>query len=160
MQQSWECHDGIFGLPDDRVLTPGVVDEDAVHVFTRGHCHSFAEAIVRLVPSAELIWAYDFSGGDQPEENVQGHVLVRIGGRYLDARGWIDEIADEAGRDLESHWSRVAVIGREGWLVNSDGWLDLRIDEAVPFAIAVLDRVGVEVSSEQRLVATMLDDAT
>jgi hypothetical protein len=101
-----------FGLPEDRELQPGVLSEDAIHVFTRGHCHSFAEAVVRLVPSAELVFAYDYCEEDGPEEDVEGHVLVKIDRRYLDARGWLDEVEREAECDVESFWSSGTGVSR------------------------------------------------
>lgn len=158
MLQSWECHDGIFGFPDERDLEPGVLDEDAVHVFMRGHCHSFAEAVRRLLPSAELVLAYDVNDEAGGAEVGEAHVLVRVGGRYLDARGWVDEVDERSQRDVESCWDRVTSIEREGWLEGSDGWFDLRVDEALPFALALLDQVGLKIDFDQRLLAEMLKE--
>src|SRR6185295_20208178 len=85
----WECFDIFFGFPEARELRAGVLDSDAEHVFTSGHCHSFAEAILRLT-AAQLIFAFDLPA-EGSEDEVQGHVFVRVDGRYLDACGWIDE---------------------------------------------------------------------
>lgn len=158
MLQTWECHDGIFGFPDERDLEPGVLGEDAVHVFMRGHCHSFAEAVCRLLPSAELVLAYDVNDEAGGAEVGEAHVLVLVDGRYLDARGWVDEVDEECQRDVESYWDRVRRIEREGWLEDSDGWFDLRVDEALPFVLTLLDRVGLKVDFHRRLLAEMLKE--
>jgi hypothetical protein len=156
MSKTWECHDGFFGFPDERELEPGRLDDDAVHVFMRGHCHSFAEAVCRLVPTAELVLAYE-PVQDGNETVGQSHVLVRLDGRFLDVRGWVDQVDDETMRDVEAFWGRVKPITREGWLAEGgSGWLDLRVDDALPFALALLSTVGVEVDREQRLLAEML----
>ena len=100
----WECFDIFFGLPEVRKLRAGLLDEDAAHVFTSGHCHSFVEALRRLT-AAELIFAFD--GPAEGEQRVQGHVMARIAGRCLDARGWLQE-------PPESQWERVIEIPRAG----------------------------------------------
>jgi hypothetical protein len=140
----WECFDIFFGLPEVRELRPGVLDADAEHVFTSGHCHSFAEAIRRLSGAAELVFAFDLGGADREAGEAQGHVLVRIAGRYLDARGWVDELieAEDANRAFEREWDRVVAIGPEGWLAMSNGWLEPRVGDAMPYAAALLGRLG------------------
>jgi hypothetical protein len=139
----WECFDIFFGFPEVRELRAGVLDHDAEHVFTSGHCHSFAEAIRRLASAAELVFAFDFHGEDETEP--QGHVLVRIGGRYLDASGWVDERleAEDGNRAFEREWDRVLAIGPQGWLEHASGWLVPRFSDALPFAEALLVRLGV-----------------
>lgn len=143
----WECFDVVFGFSEVRELHPGVLDGDAEHVFTSGHCHSFAEAIRRLTAAAEMVFAFDFPGEVREEVDVQGHVLVRIAGRYLDARGWVDELTDaeDANRAFEREWDRVVAIGPQGWLAKSSGWLTPRVDDALPFAAALLERLGMPV---------------
>lgn len=139
----WECFDTL-GFLEARELGVGVLDRDAEHVFTNGHCHSFAEAIRRLTRAAELVFAFDFYG---EAGEVQGHVLVRIAGRYLDACGWVDERfeARDGNRAFEREWDRVLVIGSEGWLANSSGWLDPRVGDALPFAAALLGRLDIPI---------------
>ena len=141
----WECLELFFGLPEVRNLCPGVLDHDAEHVFTSGHCHSFAEAIRRLAPTSELVFALDVHG----EGKVQGHVLVRFGGRYLDVRGWVDERleAADANRAFEREWDQVIAIDRLGWLDYSSGWFVPRISDAVPFAEILLGRLQIPVSA-------------
>jgi hypothetical protein len=143
----WECLDVFFGFSEVRELRPGVLDDDAEHVFTNGHCHSFAEAIRHLCSAAEMVFAFEHPGEDRGLRGAQGHVLVRIGGRYLDARGWVDELVDaeDANRAFEREWDGVVAIGPQGWLATSDGWLAPRVDGALPFAAALLERLGVPI---------------
>jgi hypothetical protein len=144
----WECFDILFGFPEVRELRAGVLDHDAEHVFTSGHCHSFAEAIRGLTSAAELVFAFDFYGEGE-EQEAQGHVLVRIAGRYLDASGWVDERleAEDGNRAFEREWDRVRTIGPRGWLANSSGWLVPRVSDALPFAEALLVRLGIPIDS-------------
>ncbi|MBS1861891.1 MAG: hypothetical protein JSS68_09280 [Actinobacteria bacterium] len=140
----WECFDIIFGFREVRKLRAGVLDSDAEHVFTSGHCHSFAEALRRLTP-VRLIFAFDRRAEGCEEGEVQGHVFVRIAGRDLDARGWVDERlgGPDPERAFEARWDRVTEIGPEGWLANSRGWLEPRVADAVPFAAALLERLQI-----------------
>lgn len=140
----WDCHDCFFGFPEARELRAGVLDEDAEHVFTNGHCHSFAEAICRLTTAAELVFAYEHDGAGG---EVQGHVLVRITGRYLDARGWVDVRlrSEEPNRAFEGEWDQVLRIAPNGWLANSTGWRRPRVDDALPFAAALLRHLEVPI---------------
>ena len=144
----WECFGILFGFPEVRELRTGVLDRDAEHVFTSGHCHSFAEAI-RCLTTAELIFAFDLPTEGCEEREVQGHVLVRIAGRYLDARGWVDERleAEDPNRAFEAQWDRVLEIGPQGWLATSSGWLEPRIADALPFAAALLRRLEIPIDS-------------
>jgi superfamily II DNA or RNA helicase len=143
----WECLELFFGLPEVRNLRPGVLDHDAEHVFTSGHCHSFAEAIRRLAPTAELVFAFDVHGEEDDEGEVQGHVLVRFGGRYLDVRGWVYGRleASDANRAFEREWDQVIAIDRLGWLDYSSGWFVPRISEAAPFAETLLRRLQIPI---------------
>lgn len=146
-RSEWECFDIFFGLPEARELRVGVLDSDAEHVFTSGHCHSFAEAIRRLTGS-EMFFAFDLPA-EGCEEEVQGHIFVRVNGRYLDARGWIDERLGglDPDRAFAEQWDRIREIGPEGWLANSRGWLDPRIADALPFAAALLKRLQIPTDS-------------
>ena len=140
----WPCFDFLLGFPERRGLRPGVLDKDAIYVFTNGHCHSFAEAIARQCRTAELVFAFDLPDGeDEGLRAAQGHVLVRISGRYLDARGWVDELidAEDANRVFEERWDRVLAIEPEGWNAMSGGWLSLRVDAAMPFASVLLQQL-------------------
>lgn len=139
----WECFDIFFGLPEARELRTGLLDSDAEHVFTSGHCHSFAEAIRRLA-TAEMFFAFDLPAEGCGGE-VQGHIFVRIDGRYLDACGWIDERLDgpHPDRAFAARWDRIREIGPEGWLAITRGWLEPRIADAMPFAAALLDRLEI-----------------
>jgi hypothetical protein len=143
----WECFDIFFGFTEVTELRVGVLDHDAEHVFSSGHCHSFAEAIRRLTSAAELVFAFDFHGEDE-EQEAQGHVLVRIAGRYLDACGWVDErlkVADP-NRAFERKWDRVVPIGPQGWLEYAkNGWLVPRVSDARPFAEALMRRLGIPI---------------
>jgi hypothetical protein len=148
---TWECQDPFFGFREHRDLVPGVLDDDAVYVFTCGHCHSFAEALWRLAGDVELVFAYDIDAGE-----VRGHVLVRLDGRYLDARGWIDgldEFLDEPDPNgsFERGWLRIEVIAPGGWLAISGDWLEPRVEDAVPFARTLLARLDVREERERRL---------
>lgn len=145
----WECLDIIFGFPEVRELRAGVLDSDAEHVFTSGHCHSFAEALRRLT-ACRLVFAFDGPDEGREEVGVQGHVFVRIAGRDLDARGWVDERLEgpEPDRLFEAQWDRVREIGPEGWLANSRGWLEPRVDDALPFAAALLQRLQVPIDAD------------
>ncbi len=142
----WECFDIFFGFPEVRELQAGVLDDDAEHVFTSGHCHSFAEAIRRLTCAAELVFAFDFYGEDE-EKEAQGHVLVRIDGRYFDASGWVDERLEAAdpNRAFEREWDRVIAIGPQGWFEHASGWLVPRVSDALPFAEALMRRLGIPI---------------
>ncbi|HEX7244100.1 MAG TPA: hypothetical protein VF245_00870 [Solirubrobacterales bacterium] len=144
----WECFDGIFGFTEVRELRSGVLDADAEHVFTSGHCHSFAEALRHLI-GAELIYAFNLSAEGCEEPEAEGHVLVRVAGRYLDARGWVDEFlgAAEGSRAFESEWDRVTEIAPRGWLANSSGWLEPRVADALPFAAALLERLQIPIDA-------------
>jgi len=124
-----------------------MLDNDAEHVFTSGHCHSFAEAIRRLT-TAELVFAFDLSA-EGCEEGVQGHVLVRIARRYLDACGWVDERleAEDPNRAFEAQWDQVLEIGPQGWLATSSGWLEPRVADALPFAAALLERLQIPIDA-------------
>jgi hypothetical protein len=148
--KSWECRDPFFGFREERNLEPGVLDDDAVDVFTCGHCHSFAEALRRLVARAELVFAHLLEDGE-----VRGHVLVRLDGRYLDVRGWIedlDEFVDdpEPDRSFERGWRRVEVIEPRDWMAISGDWLEPRVEDAMPFARTLLARLGVPEEIERR----------
>jgi len=147
-REEWECFD-IFGFPECRKLRPGVLDEDAEWVFTHGHCHSFAEALHRLKRAAELVFAFDFLGEGEESEGVQGHVLVRIDGRYLDARGWIDELEEgsQSKRAFECGWDRVLAIEPQGWRFDKADWLTLRVGDATPYAAALLQGLAVPIDS-------------
>lgn len=147
--EEWECFDGLFGFSEARELRAGVLDRDAEHVFTSGHCHSFAEAIRRLNATAELAFAFNYLGEEGEEGAAQGHVLARIAGRYLDARGWVDErlASADANRAFEDEWDRVIEIGPQGWLANSSGWLAMRVSDALPFAAALLTRLRIPTNS-------------
>jgi hypothetical protein len=144
----WECLDIIFGFREVRELREGVLDPDAEHVFTSGHCHSFAEAL-RGLTTAQLIFAFDFPAGRCEEGEVQGHVFVRIGGRDLDARGWVDERLEgpDPDRVFEAQWDRVREIGPEGWLANSRGWFEPRVADALPFAAVLLERLQIPIDA-------------
>lgn len=144
----WECFDIIFGYPEVRGLRAGVLDSDAEHVFTSGHCHSFAEALRRLT-AVQLVFAFDGPDEGREEGGVQGHIFVRIAGRDLDARGWVDERLDgpEPDRVFEAQWDRVTEIDPEGWLANSRGWLAPRVDDALPFAAALLERLQIPIDA-------------
>lgn len=147
--EEWECLDGFLGLPEARHLRPGVLDGDAMHVFTSGHCHSFAEALHRLHPPAELVFAFDRPSGVKVGlRGAQGHVLVRVEGRYLDARGWIDEQieVEDGNRRFEEVWDGVLAIEAEGWFASGGGWLPMRVDDALPFAAALIERLGLATS--------------
>jgi hypothetical protein len=146
----WECFDIFFGFPEVRELRAGVLDSDAEHVFTSGHCHSFAEAILRLT-AAQLIFAFDLPA-EGSEGEVQGHVFVRVDGRYLDACGWIDERLEgpDPDRAFAAQWDRIREIGPEGWLANSRGWLEPRVEDALPFATALLERLQIPIDSRPR----------
>lgn len=142
--ERWQCFDFLLGFLEPRDLRPGILDKDAVYVFTNGHCHSFAEAMARQCRAAELVFAFDLPDGeDEGLRAAQGHVLNRISGRYLDARGWVDELIDteDANRVFEERWDRVLAIEPEGWNAMSGGWLPLRVDAAMPFADALLQRL-------------------
>jgi hypothetical protein len=147
-RSEWECFDIFFGFPEVRELRAGVLDSDAEHVFTSGHCHSFAEALRRLT-AAQLIFAFDCPVEGCEEGEVQGHVFVRIAGRYLDARGWIDERLDgpDPDRAFAAQWDRIREIDSEGWLANSHGWLEPRVDDALPFAAALLKRLHIPIDA-------------
>lgn len=142
--EGWECL-GFFGFLEVRKLRPGVLDADATHVFTKGHCHSFAEAIRRLCSAADIVFAFDHPDEDDPLGGVQGHILAYLDGRYLDARGWLDELVDveDAARAFEEAWDMVLAIKPEGWTSISERWLPLRVEEAMPFAAALLERLEV-----------------
>jgi hypothetical protein len=144
----WECFDIFFGFPEVRELRVGVFDDDAVHVFTSGHCHSFAEAIRRLT-SAELIFAFNCPNKGCEGGGAQGHVLVRIGGRYLDACGWVDGRLEgpDPNRAFEAQWDRVKEVGPQGWLETSSGWLEPRVEDALPFAAELLRRLEIPIGA-------------
>jgi hypothetical protein len=141
----WWCTDPFFGFREERELRAGVLDEDAEHVFTNGHCHSFAEAVARLVARTELLLALD----RDERGRAQGHVMARIDGRPLDACGWVAEGREgpEAERALEARWEEVVAIGPEGWLAVSGGWLEPRVADALPFAEALLGRLGIAIDA-------------
>jgi hypothetical protein len=142
---SWGCTDPFFGFREERELRAGVLDEDAQHVFTNGHCHSFAEAVARLVGRTELLLALD----RDEMGRAQGHVMARIDGRPLDARGWVEEGCEgpEAERALEARWEEVTAIGPEGWLIVSGGWFEPRVADALPFAEALMARLGIAIDA-------------
>jgi hypothetical protein len=96
-----------------------------------------------------LVFVFDFDGEGTDQDAAQGHVLVRVGGRYLDALGWVDERLEsaDANRAFEDEWDQVLEIGPEGWLANSSGWLALRVSDALPFAAALLGRLGIRIDS-------------
>ncbi len=146
-RSEWECCDIFFGFPETRELQAGVLDSDAEHVFTSGHCHSFAEALRRLTV-AQLIFAFDLPA-EGCEDKVQGHVFVRIDGRNLDACGWIDERLEgpDPDRAFAAQRDRVREIGPEGWLANSRGWLEPRVEDALPFAAALLERLQIPIDA-------------
>lgn len=145
----WECFDLIFGFLELRELRAGVLDSDAEHVFTSGHCHSFAEALRRLSTAVQLVFAFDGPEEGCEDGPVQGHIFVRIAGRDLDARGWVDERigGPEANRAFEAQWDRIREIGPEGWLANSRGWLEARVEDALPFAAALLERLQIPIDA-------------
>ncbi|MBS1895464.1 MAG: hypothetical protein JST59_29545 [Actinobacteria bacterium] len=108
----WDCFDILFGFPEVRELRYGVLDSDAEHVFTNGHCHSFAEALRRLTP-VQLVFAFDRQTEGCEKDEVQGHVFVRTAGRFLDARCWLDERLEGADPDraLAAQWDCIRQIG-------------------------------------------------
>lgn len=144
----WECFDIFFGIPEVRELRAGVLNSDAEHVFTNGHCHSFAEAL-RQLTVAQLIFAFDCPAEGSEDDEVQGHVLVRIAGRYLDARGWVDERlkGPAPNRVFAAQWDLIREIGPEGWLANSRRWLEPRVTDALPFAAALLARLQIPIDT-------------
>jgi hypothetical protein len=103
--------------------------------------------LLRLVVGPDLVFAYEIEEGE-----LRGHVLLRVESRYLDARGWIDELHDgpDPNRHFEREWARVEVIAPGGWLAISGDWLEPRVEEAVPFARTLLARLGVPEERERR----------
>lgn len=120
-----------------------MLDRDAQYVFTNGHCHSFAEAVCRLTDGM-LIQA-----SATTEDGVDTHLLVRCGGRHLDAAGWAhaDLDAEAATRKLEWEWDSLTVIAPGGWKASGD-WFEPRVDDALPFAEALLRRLGVAINDK------------
>jgi hypothetical protein len=98
---------------------------------------------------AQLIFAFDCPAEGCEEGKVQGHVFVRVAGRYLDACGWVDERLEgpDPDRAFAAQWDRIREIGPEGWLANSRGWLEPRVDDALPFATALLKRLQIPIDA-------------
>jgi hypothetical protein len=140
MKQEWDLIDKWLGVVVDTELTVGVMDEEAEQVFCRGNCHSFAEAVMRLCARAEMYYAYN---GEPPD--CAGHVLNKIDGRWFDARGFIDQIPfSRYEQDVpppDEHFESCIEIGPEGWL--GTNWMELRAEDAMPFAADLLLREGV-----------------
>jgi hypothetical protein len=152
-QTTWVCGDEMgFGFRDEKTLH-GELDRAAIHVFRNGHCHSFGEAVCRLLPEADLIYAYD---GDIDKGESMGHIVVRIDGRYLDASGWLDEHEEPIERDVKARWEGLRVIEPGEWEMISDGWLECRIDDAVPYAVLALQKAGVEIEPAAVRIAMMM----
>jgi hypothetical protein len=136
--QRWN-YNGFFGAHRDVELEPGVLNQEARDVFCRGHCHSLALALTDLLPGAELVAVYS---GDP----VADHILVRLpDGRLLDANGAQDDDDVTAGYGGFEDDAWIEEISGEDiyWLEDSDNYRRNRVEDALPFAQALLEREGL-----------------
>lgn len=125
----WVCHDGLFGFPMEIDLEPWVMNDDAVRVFTQGHCHSFAFAVAEIL-GRPVVMLTDTDG--------DSHVVVEIGdGTFLDARGirTLDTMYSYTdGEDVECEYID------DPWL---DDFLAPRVEDAKPWALAAIRDAGL-----------------
>ena len=136
--ETWS-YNGYFGASREIELIPGVLNDAARDVFCRGHCHSLALALIELIPDAEL--AAVFTEGDP----VADHILVRLpDGSLLDANGLHD---DEDDVTSPYGWSSFLddISGDEiWWLQDTNNYRAARVDDAMPFARALIARKAIE----------------
>lgn len=125
----WTCHDGLFGWPMEVDLEPGVMNDDAVRVFTQGHCHSFAFAAAEIL-DAPVMQITDPDG--------DSHVVVEMDdGTYFDARGLrtLDTMYNYIdGEDLELEYIDDPEI---------DDFLAPRVEDAKSWALAAIRDAGL-----------------
>ena len=129
-------YNGWFGMDREIRLEPGVFDEDARDVFCRGHCHSLALALEEMIPGATLYGLWD--------DGELQHVFVQLpSGDYLDGNGLVDEdyllrtATDEAFIEMLD-------FGDIEWQEDTGRYRARRVEDAIPFARALLDRERVE----------------
>lgn len=103
-------------------LKRGRLGAKARYVFTHGHCHSFALAICELIPGARPCFVWN-----------GGHVVAVLpDGRAVDANGVWDR---HIGREVPADWD---------WI--KDYYKEPRASEAIPWAEALLRKLGLEVA--------------
>jgi hypothetical protein len=129
--EMWE-YNGYFGGGRTIRLMPGVMTEDAVDVFMRGHCHSLALALCELLPDSELMgeWVH----------GVLEHVFVRLAdGSTLDATG-----LDELDESKPGHWFSEISTEELDEEQDSGFFRRERAQDAMPFAQALVTRYGLD----------------
>jgi len=108
----------------------GRIDGNAVKVFTRGHCHSFALALSEVLPNLELVgvaWEEVWTEDDDAVD-IPGHVCCR------DQAGKLWDITGLNTEDWDAEY-----LDRQYVLDAFDGeYFDARPDLAQPFLAAWL----------------------
>lgn len=117
-------------------LRPGELSQDTVDVFTRGHCHSMALALCELLPDAALmgVWCH----------GMLEHVFVQLpDGWMLDAEGLTDDESRIATVGLTEGEIDVLDYEELESLEEMEAYRRSRIEDALPFARALIEREGV-----------------
>lgn len=109
----------------------GVIDEDVVEAFTRGHCHSFALALAEALPGLELFgvdWDEAFDWNEDEFIDMPNHVVcMDAAGQLWDVRG-LNRERDPEPLDVE--------LVRSGF---GGQYFDPQPEVAVPFLAAWLE---------------------
>ena len=132
--KTWS-YNGYFGTSRDITLVPGELNADARDVFCRGHCHSLALALMRLLPDAEPMGVWIDGEAD--------HVCVRLpDGSLLDADGVTsDDAMIEAYNADVIDWLDEETLDA---MQETGFYRRARPDDALPFARALIEREGID----------------
>lgn len=128
-------YNGWFGRDTEIELEPGVLDENAHDVFSRGHCHSLALALCELIAGAELMGAW--------RDGELDHVYVGLpDGRALDINGLStdEQIEEWMGADVFTGWLDCDELeGVEGYYFRRN-----KARQARSFAKSLIEREKIE----------------
>lgn len=133
------CNMGTFEVSDS-----GAVDYNAVRVFTRGHCHSFALALHKLTG-----WPM-FGIGCTP--NSPSHCVV-----YCPQ---LDEYIDIEGAGVKERWAdqfeRQFCALEAGQIPDLIGYREPDVESALPFAKTVLQSLPIATSEPAHVTKDLL----
>lgn len=111
-----------------------LIDDNAVHAFTRGQCHAFALAVHQLTGfEIQGLW-----GAHAITQNSPGHVVTKApDGRLLDITGHPVEYMGAIGFKV----ARIAPVPVED-VPTLQYYMPPKVDVALPFARTMLEKEG------------------